>query len=139
MSVVLREGTIAGFIEDAWREMTALGDELQSWLDSMPETQQESDRGLELAEAIEAIESGPYEPEVPSIIRDESLDCDVVIYAQMSRATRRDNCVKMLDAIIEKCAELSETQGGAPEIDAFSSNLTVVREEWTGLVFPRRD
>lgn len=138
MSVESREGSVANVVAEAFREIGALGDELQTWLDGMTNREAETARGRELAEAIEEIEAGPYEPEVPSLIEGESVDYEVRVYAQMSRATRRDNAVSMLEAVIgridEGLVETEEQQRGP--LLTFKEALQGAIEDWKEYTFP---
>lgn len=139
MSVESRSGSVANLVAEAFAEITALGDELQSWLNGMSEKQAETDRGRELAELIEEIESGAYEPEVPSTIDDESVDYEARVFAQMSRATRRDNAVSMLEAVIGRIEEgLSETSEDVEvaKLKSFKEQLEEAIEGWKKLEFP---
>lgn len=139
MSVESRDGTVANIVASAFAEMTALGDEIQSWLNGMSNREAETPKGQELAALCEEIESGAYEPEVPSLIEGESVDYEVRVFAQMSRATRRDNAISMLEAIIARVDEgLTETpderQG---PLKAFKEQLREAIEDWKEYEFPK--
>ncbi len=138
MSVESRDGSVANIVAEAFREISALGDELQAWLNGMSNREAETDKGRELSELIEEIEAGPYEPEVPSLIEGESVDYEVRVFAQMSRATRRDNAVSMLEAVISRVDEgLVETpeQNRGP-LNSFKEALQGAIEDWKEYEFP---
>lgn len=141
MAIEKREGTIGSAVADAWKEITAIGDELQLWYDGMSDKRQESEEGIELYGVIDAFESGPYEPDVLPHIRGESLVYNAVTYAQMSLAARFINCKEMVDAAIDKCEEIRQGKSVSEQVEIVEliTHLEQARKVWDEIEIPRRD
>lgn len=109
-------------VSDAFSGMSDLKDELESWLDGMPENLQNGSKADELREAIDTID-GVSEIDVPDAA--DSLECTFYRTKQKSRNDRCAYYCGMLSAASEtvrqRISELEEL-----EYDAENDNTLIV-------------
>ena len=100
----LRQGTPSALVEDAVAEMNQLGEELQEWADSMPESLQNGDKYSTLTEAADTLNGRQ--------VNIDEFPCDEVsipytIYLPKrkkrspSREVRLGNAISMIQAVID--------------------------------------
>lgn len=118
---------------DAYSGMEELKDELQEWLDNMPESLRNGSKADELQEAIDTID-GVSEIDIPDCISN-GKDVPQVSYVaskKSSRAGRRDTITSMLSGAADAGREYIE-QLNALEFDAGGVLITPPDggEDWT--------
>lgn len=103
---------ISSAVSDAYSGMEELKDELQNWLDNMPESLRNGSKADELQEAIDAIES-VEEINVPDCLNDGKDVPSVTYYAskKTSRAGRRDTITSMLSGAADAGREYIDVLG----------------------------
>lgn len=100
----LRQGTASALVEDAVAEMNAIGEELQEWADSMPESLQNGDKYSTLTDSADTLTGRQ--------VNVDEFPCDEVsipytIYLPKrkkrspSREVRLGNAIAMIQAVIE--------------------------------------
>jgi hypothetical protein len=98
------QGTVAEAINIAYSTIEELKDELQNWLDNMPENVKGGDKASTLESSIGDMESDSEPGDIPDCIADVSVSWMENIRSA-TRATRRDNAVAAIDAVISECEE----------------------------------
>lgn len=102
--------TVADAVSAAFSQIEELKDELQSWYDNLPENFQNGDKGSQLQEAIDALES-TSEPDVPDSASDIEVSFSEAT-GRLSRARRRDNACAAIEAaeqaVRDRIQELSD-------------------------------
>lgn len=100
---------IESAVNDSYSGMAELKDELQNWLDNIPENLQNGSKADELREAIDAIE-GVSEITVPDCLTDGKDVPSVTYYAskKTSRSGRRDTLTSMLSGAADAAREYIE-------------------------------
>lgn len=100
----LRKGSPSGLVEDAVSEMNELGDELQEWADSMPESLQGGEKYSTLCDSADTLKGRE--------LNIDEFPCDEVsipytIYLPKrkkrspSREVRLGNAIAMVQAVID--------------------------------------
>lgn len=98
---VTKTESVALAIHTAWDEMDTLAEELGSWLDKIPEDDQDGEQAEAIREVIEQIEQSPLEPDVSDSTAVLQVSFQEAEGTRLSRATRRDNCVARLRGVIK--------------------------------------
>jgi len=102
--------TVADAVSTAFCQIEELKDEIQSWYDNLPENFQNGDKGSQLQEAIDALES-TSEPDVPDSASDIEVSFSEAT-GRLSRARRRDNACAAIEAaeqaVRDRIQELSD-------------------------------
>jgi len=112
------EGTIHQIISDAMAEIEMVKEELQDWLDGMPENLQQSMKAEELQEAIDGLES-VIEPEVPEALAETRVRWTTRKVS--SRNGRLAEVINMLEAVVEAIRE--EYNEFKSEVEEMIDNL----------------
>jgi dsDNA-binding SOS-regulon protein len=101
---------ISSAVSDAYSGMDELKDELQNWLDNMPESLQNGSKADELNEAIDAI-SNVDEITVPDCLENGKDVPSVTYYTskKSSRSGRRDTLTSMLSGAADAGREYIQT------------------------------
>jgi hypothetical protein len=122
--------TLLDLLADVYSEMDSLREELQEWLDNMPENLQNGSKADELREAIDQIE-GVQEIECPKSL--EKINVTWVARTKMrkSRAERRDDCLAALDAAIQILIERDKA-----DEESLQSELQDAHDEYEAVDFP---
>lgn len=93
-------------ISEAYNEFSALRDELHDWYDNLPESFQNGDKGNEIQEAIDQLESFcDDEPKVQTELKQIMEDQTAVFLPLASMRSRSDRC-----AYAKNCIEIVATQ-----------------------------
>jgi hypothetical protein len=100
----LRTGTASSMVEDAISEMNQLGDELQEWADSMPESLQGGDKHSTIEESAGTLQ-GRSMPDVEFPCDEVSIPYHVMLPKRKKRSPSREvrlsNAIAMIQAVIE--------------------------------------
>jgi vacuolar-type H+-ATPase subunit E/Vma4 len=137
------KSTVGSVVNDAFSQIEELKDELQSWLDNMPESKQGSDKASQLEEAIGQLESSS-EPEIPESATDLAVSYTEIPSGRrgLSRSKRCSNCVSMVEAassaVREHISTLDEDKDeeAIMELEAFADELDNATSEWESAEFP---
>ena len=107
----LRQGTPSALVEDAVAEMNAIGEELQEWADSMPESLQNGDKYSTLTESADTLTGRQLDiDEFPC----DEVSIPYTIYLPKrkkrspSREVRLGNANAMIQAVIDFYSGLDE-------------------------------
>jgi hypothetical protein len=130
---ISHESTVDGAVSDAFGELTTLGEEMRESFDNTPENFQTSGVGEARGEAADALEN-LSEPSVPSELADYAVSWSTRALSpsqmrKQSRASRRDDAVATLQAVVDRLEEIRSYQqpdnddlaeGEAPEESEYS-------------------
>lgn len=146
------EGTVADFVEDAYSEFQALGEEMRTWADGLNEGNLgQTDKYSAIDECASALEEYTEAPEVPGAISDEKVDTMIMVpdrrNRQPSRATRLENAIGKLQCVASLCesagddlenSDLDEEEKATAteEIDTFKTTIEEVIDNLSGVEFP---
>lgn len=106
-------GDVAGAVTEATEALGELRDELQNWYDNLPENFQNGDKGSQLQEAIDNLETAASEPSFDGRVEGLAVSGSFTPAKGTSRSARRDDAV----AILHLAHEAIEARLG--EIDGF--------------------
>lgn len=140
------ESSIASIVENALSEAETLRDELQDWLDGMPENMQGGQKAEELEEAISALENVIADDDPLGELH-EDIRAKAVVYTSQrkskpSRAARASFQADLLLLVAEEIesADLPEAIGAEEEPEDNRTETAVIirdlAEELTGISFP---
>jgi len=120
--------SIESAVSDAFSGMEELKDELQNWLDNMPENMQQGSKADQLNEAIDAIEC-VSSIDVPDCLSTGPSLPDVT-YSEYSgsRAKRRDTFTSMLSGAADAAREYADELRGL-EYHEETGTLTAEQQE----------
>lgn len=100
----LRTGTASSMVEDAISEMNQLGDELQEWADSMPESLQGGEKHSTIEESASTLQ-GRSVPDVEFPCDEVSIPYYISLPKRKKRSPSREvrlgNAIAMIQAVIE--------------------------------------
>ena len=104
-------GTVSGFVGDAPGLAEELREELQSWLDGLPENLQSGDKAQALEEAISYLDDvADGEITVPECLENYPASTYWKRKAKESRGTRRNYIVALLEAAKDAAQEFIDKQ-----------------------------
>lgn len=131
---------VSSAVSDAFSELACLGEELRSWYDNMPENFQNGDKGSQVSEAADALES-LQEIDVPEVIQDLDASYEKLTRKSSSRSARRDDAVESLEyakAVAEEWLgeEQNEKHDKRDDVESFVSELDDVISEASNVEFP---
>ena len=128
------KATIAGCVCDAFTDMESLRDELNDWLENMPENLKGGQKADELETAISTIEEELDEPDVPVLIQEREVLIGVSP-KRGGRAARRDTATGVLRVIIANLEKGLKTTPDE-EIKYFRDRLGEIADTWDTVEFP---
>ena len=138
-----RTTTLGAAIADAFSVIDELQQELQDWMDNMPENLQQSEKASQLQEAIDGLTQS-NEPEVPegSELAEREVKYTSSLGKRASRSDRRhDACamiqgaMDLLTALVE-AAEKDGRDDDAQELQTLNDELQQAYDEWDAVEFP---
>lgn len=130
--------TINELIEDAVSELECLRDELQEWYDNLPDSFQQSEKGDEIQNAIDAFESVQNQ-DVPKSVAALPI-VFIPVESMPSRSDRRDNAAAMLRDVIDylqNWVEASENTEENATVEDLIAELGTMADDAEGVEFPR--
>lgn len=141
-----RTSTILGAIEDAKATAEELRDELQSWLDNLPESLQSSSKADELQEAIDGLEEGVSNLEDAEGADIEDFGNYEFSYQQiifppsamrsLSRAKRMELALSALNGVPTELPEEFAESEEADEMSNMLENVQTALDALNSVSFP---
>ena len=139
---IQHSSTVGGCVSDAFSELQALGDEMRSWYDNMPENLQGGDKGSAVSEAADTLE-GLSEPSVPDAVADVKVEWQSKPPTKrgLSRSARRDEATMMLDLAATAAQGWlddpeNETHEARDEVESFIDEVNSAKDDADNVEFP---
>ncbi len=121
-------------IDAAFSEVESLADEMRNWYDGMPENLQGGDKGAQIEECADLLESVQPVP-LPEELTSEGTDEEVVTVPKLkARASRSDRLGWAIN-LLTASAEAIKKKGGDEAIQTADS-LEEATQELEGAEFP---
>jgi hypothetical protein len=114
-------------VSNAFSEASDLRDELQDWLDGIPENMQNGSKAEQLQEAINILEN-VQEPEYPDEL-DKQVTTRLWSGRKVSRPKRMSNAISRLSVVIEAIED-------DEQLTDFKTDLENAAGEWETVEFP---
>lgn len=89
---------ITDAVSTSFDNIEELKGELENWYENLPESFQSGEKGDQLQEAIDGLES--QAPDVPECLSEIRASYELTLKRRMSRADRCSECILILDAVI---------------------------------------
>ena len=109
--------SVQGLIEDAYGEFSSLAEELQDWYDNLPEQFQDGEKGEQLQEAIDQLQTVDL-PDLNYELLDKLSQVTYIPAVDLaSRQKRFDDAIGRLEAAYEELTEVTEDDGDEELLD----------------------
>lgn len=131
--------TADDLVEAAFSEFEELAMELGEWYDNLPEQFQAGDKGCQIEEAKDMLEN-LERPDVPDSVANIEV-FHMPAEGISSRASRRDDAVARLQAVVDEVNDLlgdsdKDDSLDTDDLEALASDLEAVIIEAEGIEFP---
>ena len=125
-----------GLVDNAFDDIDNLKDELQEWFDNLPESFQSGDKGDQIQEAVDTLDS-IERPDFPEAVPDGVL---VIHYPNLDAESRRDRAAEASDTIRDVASELRAledlSEEAMDEINQYCDELEAASDEIENVEFP---
>lgn len=124
-----RKSDIANAVSYGFSELADLASEVREVVDNCPENLQQTDRISTLESTADTLE-GLDEPTVPESVENEQVEHYEEVGRRLSRASRRDNAVGALNAVLDRLNDIeAEIDTALVEVQKVEGDESALQEK----------